>query len=663
MSAFQLDQDVLRWSVQHERLMIQPWGPDGVRVRATRLADFADVPGALVDDLPGGEAATWQVGEDQAVLTNGTLRVEVSARGRLRFFHAHTGALLLEEPEQMFWSYPNRQFVARSGDLFQLEATFAPQPEERFYGLGQHQHGLLNQRGCVIRLQQTNTEIAIPFVLSSRGYGFLWNNPAIGRVELAENFTRWVAEATRQLDYYVVAGDAPAEILEKYVTATGRPPLLPEWALGFWQCKLRYRTQAELLDVAREYKRRGLPIAVIVVDYFHWTIMGEWKFNPVEWPDPAAMVRELKQMGIELMVSIWPTVNINSENYAEMQAHGYLVQADRNMNVFMTIPDRYPDKGPAYVMYYDATHPDARQFVWNKVKQHYYDQGIRVFWLDADEPEVYPISHENLRYHLGSALEVGCLYPLMHQRAFYEGERAAGEQQIVNLSRSAWAGTQRYGAAVWSGDVPSRFEYLRKSVAAGLNIALSGIPWWTTDIGGFLNGDIRTDYFKELIVRWFQYGVFCPLFRLHGVREPGNGLPGAEASGGPNEVWSFGERAYAIIQHLMAVREKLRPYLMEQNQRAHQTGLPPMRPLWVDFPADVVAAESEDQFMLGPDLLVAPVLYEGMTERQVYLPAGADWIDAWTGAALPGDQMVSAAAPLEKVPVYWRQGSPFYFQF
>jgi alpha-D-xyloside xylohydrolase len=376
---FQVTGSTLSWSADHELLTVQPWGADSVRVRATKLAGFADVSGALLDEPDADGAGSWQISDERAVLVNGKLRVEISSQGAISMFHSSTGDVLLKEPERVFWSYPNRRFLAREGDLFQLEATFESQDDERFYGLGQHHHGHLNQKGCVIRLQQTNTEVAIPFVLSSRGYGFLWNNPAIGRVELAENFTRWVADGTRQLDYYVVAGDTPAEIIEKYVTVTGKPPLLPEWALGFWQCKLRYRTQAELLEVAHEYKRRGLPISVIVVDYFHWTMMGDWKFDPAFWPDPAAMVKELKEMGIELMVSVWPTVNANSENYQKMQARGYMVAADRNLNAFMTINDSFPE-GPSYIGYYDATNPEARQFVWDKVKQNYYDLGIRGFW-------------------------------------------------------------------------------------------------------------------------------------------------------------------------------------------------------------------------------------------------------------------------------------------
>jgi alpha-D-xyloside xylohydrolase len=662
MSHFLVEEDILFWKQYHEILTVQPWGPDGVRIRATRLAEFPAVAGALLDQPLTLTPPRIEVKNGLAILTNGKLRVEVTDQGRLQFFNAATGKVLLEEPEKNFWSYPSRNFEALSGDLYHLEATFAAKPGERFYGLGQHQHGLLNQKGCVIRLQQTNTEIAIPFVLSSRGYGFLWNNPAIGRVELAENSTRWVAEATRLLDYYVVAGDSPSEILERYVSATGRPPLLPEWALGFWQSKLRYRNQWELLRVAQEYKRRNLPISVIVADYFHWTMMGEWKFNPVEWPDPKTTIKELKDMGIELMVSVWPTVNVNSENYKEMNENGLLVQADRNINAFMTIQDRYPE-GPSYIHHYDATNPDSRKFIWEKVKKNYFDLGIRAFWLDADEPEIYPIAQQNLRYHLGSAMEVGCIYPLEHQRGFYEGEKLAGEKEIVNLSRSAWAGTQHYGAAVWSGDIPSTFEYLQKSVRAGLNIAVSGIPWWTTDIGGFMGGDLRTDYFKELIVRWFQYGAFCPLFRLHGVREPTNGLDGAQASGGPNEVWSFGERAYKIITRLMKVREQLKPYLMAQNRIAHEKGLPPMRPLFFDFPKDDQAYQIEDQFMLGPDLLVAPILEEGKDQREVYLPIGVDWKDAWSGTKSSGGQRIVVDAPIEVIPVFWRSGSPYYFQF
>jgi alpha-D-xyloside xylohydrolase len=655
-----VDTHTLFWRRNGELLKVEPWGPDGVRVRATNLRDFPAIPGALNDVLPDSAAAEM-VGE-KGVLTNGKLRAEIWPNGTLHFYNTQTGAMLLEEPEPIFNKPPARWYRPHSSDLSKVETSFRARHGERIFGLGQHQHGLLDNKGSVIDLEQRNTEVCIPFYVSSLGYGFLWNNPGVGRVELGESLTRWVMEATRGIDYYIVAGDTPAEILGKYVDATGHAPLLPEYALGFWQCKLRYRTQEEMLAVVREYKQRGLPLSIVVSDYFHWHMMGDWAMDPRDWPDPAGMMKELKDMGVELMVSIWPTVNPTNPAYKEMAERGLLAQTVHGVHAHMAISDTTPE-GVSMVAFYDATNPEARSFVWERVKKNYLDYGVRVFWLDADEPELMPMHAENIRYALGTGLEVTNIYPLLHQKGFYEGMLAAGEQEVINLSRSGWAGTQRYGAAVWSGDIRSRFEVLRAQIPAGLNIAMSGIPWWTTDIGGFMEGDIRTDYFKELVVRWFQYGVFCPLFRLHGVREPMNGLYGAQASGAGNEVWSFGEKAYGIISSLLFLREKLKPYLRSLNQAAHEHGAPVMRPLYYDFPTDPAAATLADQFMLGPDLLVAPVVDQGATSRPVYLPAGVTWVEAFTGKEYAGGQTLQADAPLERIPVYWRKGSEFAFGF
>jgi alpha-D-xyloside xylohydrolase len=655
------DNNHLFWRLNGEILKIEPWGPDGARVRATNLRDFPAIPGALDETLLAHGAKSALV-DDKGVLTNGKLRAEIWQDGTLHFFNALTGAKLLEEPEPIFNRPPSRWYRPLGSDLSKLEVYFRATTGERIFGLGQHQHGLLDNKGSVIDLEQRNTEVSIPFYLSSLGYGFLWNNPGVGRVELGNNATRWVMEATRGIDYYIVAGDSPAEIMEKYIDATGHPPLLPDFALGFWQCKLRYRTQEEMLAVVREYRRRELPLAVIVSDYFHWHMMGEWAMDPRDWPDPLGLTKELKEMGVELMVSIWPTVNRNSEAFHEMAERGLLAQTEHGVQAHMGIADTTPE-GVSLVTFYDATNPEARAYLWEKIKKNYLDNGVRVFWLDADEPELVPIHADNIRYALGSGLEVGCIYPLLHQKGFYLGMRAAGQEEIINLSRSAWAGTQRYGAAVWSGDIRSRFEVLRAQIPAGLNIAMSGIPWWTTDIGGFMEGDIRTDYFKELIVRWFQYGVFCPLFRLHGVRLPLNGLYGAQSSGADNEIWSFGEKAYEIIKNLLFLREKLKPYLRELNQAAHQRGTPPMRPLYFDFPEDPASANLSDQFMLGPDLLIAPVTEQGAVSRAVYLPNGTDWIDAWSEVEQRGGHTIQVEAPLERIPVFWRKGSSYAFWF
>jgi len=538
--------------------------------------------------------------------------------------------------------------------MHRFEVGFEARDGERFYGLGQHQHGRLDQKGAVVELIQRNTEVSIPFLLSSRCYGFLWNHPGIGRVELGTTATRWVAEATRQWDYWITAADEPAAVIRAYGEAVGRAPMLPGWASGFWQCKLRYKTQDELLNVAREYKRRGLPLSVIVIDYFHWTRQGDWKFDPAEWPDPAAMVAELDELGVKLMVSIWPTVNPASENYAEMADLGLLVTNEHGLGLQLASWDR----GSAIrvpMSFYDATSPRARDYIWSKVRDNYLKYGIKTWWLDACEPELVPEQPDNLRYHLGPGLAVGNAYPMLHARGFYEGMQAEGEREIVLLCRSAWAGSQRYGALVWSGDIDSTFEDLRRQIPAGLNIGLSGIPWWTTDIGGFKNGDINSPSFRELIVRWFQFGVFCPVFRLHGIRQPGT-MVGSEQTGAANEVWSFGAAEYEIIRRLMFLRERLRPYVMEHMKVAHETGLPPMRPLFLNFPADPACWEIQDQFLLGDDILVAPVVTEGAREREVYLPAGAEWRDDWTGDPAAGGRWVTAAAPLERIPVYLREG-------
>ena len=660
MQGFRSTDGKLIWERDHETLQIEPWGQDSLRVRATtgsRIRD--DLPGALLE--PIAIAAQIEIDDEEAVVRNGAIAAVVSVepntqRGlcaRVRFLDAANGGELLAEVPSYFPRPSARQFKPVGGDLFRIEARFKAHDDERIYGLGQHQHGRLDQKGCVIDLFQANSEVSIPFLVSNRGYGFLWHNPAVGRVELGQNQTRWVAEAAHQMDYWITAGDTPAAIVANYADATGHAPLLPEWAAGFWQCKLRYRTQDELLSVAREYKRRGLPLSVIVVDFFHWSKQGDWRFDPECWPDPAGMVRELKEMGVEVMVSIWPTVSAHSRNHDEMRRRGLLVRTERGVPALKPFRE-VGCEGTVYVHFYDATNPEARSFVWEQVRQGYHQHGIKTWWLDACEPEIDPQDAENLRFHLGYGLALMNIYPLMHAQAFYEGMCAAGEGSFVSLSRSAWAGSQRYSAAVWSGDIGSTFEALQAQVRAGLNIGLSGIPWWTTDIGGFVGGDVDTPYFRELIVRWFQYGAFCPLFRLHGHRvSPSDWWD----TGGPNEVWSFGDEAYATIRDLLFLRDRLRPYIMELMRQVHAEGTPPMRPLFYDFPGDEGCWEIDDQFMFGPDLLVAPVLFEGARSRPVYLPAGTDWLDAWTDEELAGGQEIEADAPLERIPLYLRAGT------
>lgn len=335
----------------------------------------------------------------QATLTNGKITAKVSHEGWISFYN-QKGELLTEE----YWRNRNRinrycvplRIDARELKPIQgstdytLTARFEAFDDEKIFGMGQYQEKNLNKKGAILELAHRNSQASVPFMISSRGYGFFWNNPAIGTVVFGANKTEWSALSTKKLDYFITAGDTPAEIEEQYSAATGRTPMMPEYGMGYWQCKLRYRNQEELLAVAREHKRRGLPMDAIVVDFFHWTMQGEFKFEPRDWPDPEAMVRELKEMGIETVVSVWPTIDERSENYGKMAENGYLVTADRGNSNHMTWMGN--------TVFYDATHPGAQKFVWERCKENYYDKGIRCFWLDEAEPEYGPYDFDNYRY-------------------------------------------------------------------------------------------------------------------------------------------------------------------------------------------------------------------------------------------------------------------------
>jgi alpha-D-xyloside xylohydrolase len=644
-----------------EVLRVDAWGPSGARLRSTLGGAVGETPGSGLCEASVSDVKV-EVSADRATLRNGDLIVEVRENKEDRFtwfpplvrFLRADGTVLLSEHIPHFTSPPQRRYRQAGGDLFGCEVSFDADPHERFYGLGQHQHGLLDQKGAVIELIQRNTEVSIPFALSSKGYGLLWNMPGVGRVELGANGTRWVADAARQIDYWVTTGASPRDIVSHYAQVTGLPPALPSWASGFWQSKLRYRDQDELLEVARQYKHRGLPLSVIVCDYFHWTLQGEWKFDSTEWPDPQAMVDELRELGVELMVSVWPTVNPNCENYTAMDRAGLLVRDMAGLPLHLAFWDKGTD-GQVFMRYYDPTNPDARRYLWQKIRDGYGRYGIHAFWLDACEPEILADKSGSARYFIGEGTEVQGVYPREHARGFYEGLRADGVEAVLLLCRSAWAGSQRYGAAVWSGDIDSTFEALAAQIPAGLNMGISGIPWWTTDIGGFRHGDPSSEYFRELVVRWFQFGAFCPLFRLHGVREPGP-LVGSAQTGAANEVWSFGDEAYELISQQLHLRERIRPYVAQQMDEASTSGVPPMRALFLEFPDEPLAWEIDDQFMLGPDVLVAPVTTQGARERRVYLPEGASWLDAWTGDPVGETGWITAAAPLDRIPVYLRDG-------
>jgi alpha-D-xyloside xylohydrolase len=663
-------------------IWIEPWGDNSLRVRMTKEANMDANDWALIEEIPQGKATIkieeievvepWYKNDPEehiqkctiAKITNGTITAKFNLEGWLSFWNDKEECLTAE-----YWRNRDRidrycvPLGVRARDLrpitgtsdYELTARFEAFDEEKIFGMGQYQERNLDKKGAILELAQRNSQASVPFMISNRGYGFLWNNPAIGTASFGTNKTEWTAKSTKKLDYWITAGDTPAQLLEQYSSVTGRAPMMPEYGLGFWQCKLRYRNQEELLSVAREHKRRGLPMDVIVIDFFHWTKQGDFKFDPIDWPDPDAMVAELKGLGIELMVSVWPTIDSTSENRGKMADEGMLVKFDRGLGINMNWMGE--------TTFFDATHPAARDFVWSRCKENYFKKGIKIFWLDEAEPEYGPYDFDLFRYYQGPALQCSNIYPAMYAKAFYDGMKAEGMENILNLVRCVWAGSQRYGALAWSGDVASTFRTLREQLQAGLNVGLAGIPWWTTDIGGFLGGDIKDEKFHELLIRWFEWGVFCPVTRLHGERPPfypldeefRNGVR-QFSSGQDNEVWSYGDKNEKIFTDYLFLRERLRPYTAELMKQAHEKGSPVMRTMFYEFPKDQKCWELTDQYMFGSDILVAPVMEEGIRERSVYLPAGVIWVNAYSGEELQGGQTIVTAAPLEIIPIFLKKG-------
>lgn len=668
------------------RVVIEPWGVNSLRVRMTKDAKMDENDWALTEKPAETDSSItfeekdvtdpWYAGPEWekyhqtgicATLVNGKITAKVSHEGWISFYN-QKGELLTEE----YWRNRNRinrycvplrvdarELKPMPGRTdYELTARFEAFDDEKIFGMGQYQEKNLNKKGAILELAHRNSQASVPFMISSRGYGFFWNNPAIGTATFGANKTEWHVHSTKKLDYFITAGDTPAELEEQYSAATGRTPMMPEYGMGYWQCKLRYRTQEELLAVAREHKRRGLPMDAIVVDFFHWTRQGDFRFEPRDWPDPEAMVKELKELGIETVVSVWPTVDEQSVNFGQMAENGYLVNADRGNPNHMTWMGN--------TIFYDATNPGAQKFVWERCKENYYQKGIRCFWLDEAEPEYGPYDFDNYRYYAGPALQCSNLYPVGYAKGFYDGLKEAGEKEIMSLVRCAWAGSQKYGVLTWSGDIYSSFRSMREQLQAGLNMSMAGIPWWTSDIGGFLGGNIQDEHFRELLVRWFAWGAFCPVFRMHGERSPWyereqeyiNGVRQL-TSGQDNEVWSFGEDNYKILTKYLFIRERLRPYIRECMRAASEKGEPVMRPLFYDFSQDKTAWEVEDSYMFGPDLLVSPVMEEGVRERRIYLPAGCGWTDAYTKKTYDGGQWITAEAPLDIIPVMIREGKQY----
>ena len=619
-------------------LRIEVDAPDVLHVTYSPLNAAAEThPSDHVVIKHDWAASTFDVTSDEKSITLATAKLKAVIEresGALHYIGADGKQLTTE-------GYRSLKLVEVNGEkTFHAELFFPIYgSHEGLYGLGQHQAGVWNYRGESVPLRQENTEIAIPLLVSTNGYGIFWNNPSRALVDNKFVHSLYIdGEVADRIDYYFLYGPEADQIIGHYRELTGEVPLFGRWAYGFWQCKNKYQSQAEIEGVAAKYRELHIPVDNIVQDWFWWVTMGEMKWNP-HYPDPQGMINKLHDEHFHLMVSVWPFFRPGTSVYDQFDKNGWFIAK--------TLTGGFHPLGQAL---YDPTNPDARAEHWKNIDTALFEKGVDAWWLDTDEPETEGREDNILvdhQLHIGSGARYANIYPLWHTEGVSEGQQQASDKKrVFILSRSAYAGAQRYGVTAWSGDVLSDWTSFARQIPAGLNYSISGNPYWTTDIGGFISGgNLNDPKFRELFVRWFQFGTFSPIFRVHGTRYPDE-----------NELWSYGPDAQKILVEYDNLRYRLLPYIYSEAWQVTSNHGTLMRPLVMDWRNDVEGQNTGDEYLFGPAILVSPVTTQGATSRVVYLPA-ATWYDFWTGAKVEGGQRITADAPLKKLPLYVRAGS------
>lgn len=658
------------------RVSIEPYAPGIVRVTIATSRDEAE--GAPGYGITGkSDAAGWRHSSDASgdTFASADLRVTVAAQpwpkppSQMERYFAPS----LPSVSISFARADGSALTAMNGwekaphdvageHTFRVGATFADTPATHYYGLGQYQDGVLDLRGRTIDCRHdydrpSGEAVCVPFMVTDQGYGILWDNPSATTVSPGLlNATHFQSNVGERVSFFVIAGRTTDDLYAGYARLTGATPLPPKAAFGLIQSKARYETQAELTEIADGYRRRGLPLDVMVLDWFYWTRMGQLDIDRYAFPDPAAMNAHLKSMGMRSIVSIWPRFERESRWFDTLAAKGWLLH-DKDGKPVDGLPIR-SDRAGALI---DSTNPAARAWYWDKIRDDIFSQGFDFAWLDETEPDLVP---DGYFYSIGSGDRYHNVFPLLHTGAVAEGSaRDRPDLRNLILCRAAYLGEQANGCLFWSSDVQSTWEALRRQVPAGLGMTASGIAYWSSDTGGWQwpNGPsaqhpvlvdpagataMAPSYrdYPELFVRWFQYNAFTPTLRIHGQR-PGTAL------------WQYGTAAEPLLAASLRLRYALMPYVYALGRRTSQTGAPFMRALFMDFPDDATAKSLGDEYMFGPAFLVAPVTEQGATSRRVWLPAGTDWYDWWTDKRFAGGQWIDAAAPIDRIPLFVRAGS------
>jgi alpha-D-xyloside xylohydrolase len=634
-TTFTVDAGGVNFTVGTGKMYVQVCADDIIRVQYTSSATLPKKTSLSVSN-PWDKPPTFCVTEASGTVTvtTGRLKVKVAeSTGIVSYTDLADKAIVAET------SKSTTAATVESTSTFKISTAFTATADEGIFGLGQRQDNNMNMKGKSTRLQNANTNINIPVMVSSKGYGFFWDNPSVGNFSSTSTATTYSSEAGDAVDYYFLYGPSIDQVIAGYRTATGAAPLFPKWAYGFFQSKDHYGSQSEITKVMDGYRNGKIPVDVIVQDWDYWDpyTWGSHIMDPSRYADPKALLTSMHTNNIHGMISVWPEY--------QYTASPKVADDQDNYKALDAIKALLPNNGSAY-HFYDTFSAEARTLVY----QQTYDKllgkyGWDGIWADNTEPQDYPSGAiPNLRgatTAAGKGALVINAYPLEHARALYEGWRKVGPntKRVYVLTRSAWAGTHRFGASVWSGDIDSAFATYAKQIPAGLNIALAGMPYWTTDIGGYFG--TPTD---ESFTRWFQFGAFCSIFRVHG--QATKELYGSQ--------WNATTKAATLAFDTLHYR--LMPYLYSLAWKTTNEGYTIMRHLVFDYQNDSKVFDIKDQFMYGPALMINPVTAAGVTSRSVYLPAGT-WYDFWTGATETGGASVTAPAPISSIPIYVKAGS------
>jgi alpha-D-xyloside xylohydrolase len=704
------DSNGLSFQTAAGTMRVEVCGDRVVHIVASHTSEVSNPKVPIVTQPCRANNVQVQVGKTGTTVSTVAMAVTVDAASGAVSFFSKDGKLLLAEPKQGGKAFDVPSIFETKA--WQVQQTFLSPSDEALYGLGQHQEGIFNVRGVPIRLHQANTNISIPFLLSSKGYGILWNNPSLtdfnpadqsiaidptthkakfttgargvygfiltsdnrnqlavevnghrvidlqniwtptsasgvaeleankqyevlarggpGGVQLAvrppSETTTFRSEVGQAIDYYFFYGPELNRVIADYRRFTGEAPLFPKWAYGYWQCRERYHSQQEILDTAAEFRKREIPVDVLVQDWQYWGKYG-WnamKFDEGYYPQPKEMLDQLHDRDLHMMISVWSRFGENTDVYKRMSAQSFLIP------------------GTPWTDFFNSK---AQTAFWSGLKDGLFQNGMDAWWMDASEPEFDVL--KGRQTFLGSGESVRNAYPLYVTKAIYDGQRATtNRKRVVILTRSAFAGQQRNAAASWSGDISANWITLRRQIPAGLSFSMSGIPYWATDVGGFFRPDDQytSDKYHELLIRWFEYGAFCPIFRVHGYKSNA-------------ELWNYGPDTERILMQYDELRYRLLPYIYSAAWGVTNRGETLMRALPLEFSSDPGAREISDQFLFGPGLLINPVTAEGLKQRDIYLPAGTDWLDFWTAKRTRGGQTITAEAALDRIPIYARAGS------